>query len=385
VVATGTLLSRHFASEPHSAVANISSSLTNTGLRAGPGGRASISGVTATVFGATGFLGRYIVSALAEQGSQVVCPYRCDDLDMQHLRVMGDLGTMVHLPDFSARDDEFIRHAVSQSNVVINLIGSERETPRFKFQEVHVDIAQRIAQAAADSGVCERLIHTSCLGATLDAPSRRLQTKAEGDAKVLEAFPAATILKPAYMTGVEDRFLNMYTRLLMNMPFLPLVGGGDAKVQPVYVRDVAQAFMEVLKTKDSKGKTYNLAGPKTFTRREIVDLMYHTVRENNRAFFLPEPIALLLAKPREFLLKRGVAIPSLTMYSEDAIREQVADIILDPSDGLLTFSDLGMTPQRIDIGIPLEHVRYYRVGGYDVGTTSGTEEEVQGRGTPATY
>lgn len=84
---------------------------------------------------------------------------------------------MVALADFDVRDDALLRKAVSQSNVVINLMGLERETPRFRFEEVHIDVARRVAEAARDSGVCERLLHISCLGASLDAPSRRLRTK----------------------------------------------------------------------------------------------------------------------------------------------------------------------------------------------------------------
>lgn len=84
---------------------------------------------------------------------------------------------MVALADFNVRDDEMLRKAVSQSNVVINLMGLEQETPRFRFEEVHIDVARRVAEAARDSGVCERLLHVSCLGASLDAPSRRLRTK----------------------------------------------------------------------------------------------------------------------------------------------------------------------------------------------------------------
>jgi NADH dehydrogenase (ubiquinone) 1 alpha subcomplex subunit 9 len=369
-----------YATSASSEVAHIGSSLTNAGLKAGPGRRSSISGVTATIFGSTGFLGRYVAAALARQGSQIICPYRCDDLDMQHLRIMGDLGQVVTLPDFSARDDDFIRKAVSQSNVVINLIGEERETPRFKFDEVHVDIAQRIAEAAADSGVCQRFIHVSCLGASADAPSYRLQTKAAGEEAVRKAFPAATVLKPSAMVGTEDRIFNTWAILAKNLPYMPLAGR-DARLQPVYVRDVAEALLAVLKDKDSAGKTYSLAGPRIFTRQELVELIFATIREKQTYFHLPEAIAQLAAKPREFLLRRGIAIPSHTMFTEDYLKEAMVDNILSEAGDDLTFADLGISPQRIDIGLPIEHVRHFRVGGYDVGTTSGTEASPTGVAT----
>ena len=105
-------------------------------LKAGSSGRQGVSGVVATVFGSTGFLGRYVVSAIGENGGRVVCPHRCDDMDMQHLRPMGDLGNIITLQDFSIRDDELIKRCISKSNIVINLIGLHSETWNFGFDEV---------------------------------------------------------------------------------------------------------------------------------------------------------------------------------------------------------------------------------------------------------
>ena len=105
-------------------------------IKAGSSGRQGVSGVTATVFGATGFLGRYVVAAIGEKGGRVVCPHRCDDMDMQHLRPMGDLGNIITLQDFSIRDDDLVRQCISKSNVVINLIGQNTETWNYGFDEV---------------------------------------------------------------------------------------------------------------------------------------------------------------------------------------------------------------------------------------------------------
>jgi hypothetical protein len=110
--------------------------LKHSALPTGSGGRQSISGVVATVFGATGFLGRYVVSMIGEQGGRVVCPHRCDDLDMQHLRPMGDLGNIITLQEFSIRDEAAVKKVISKSNVVINLIGQKTETWNFGFKEV---------------------------------------------------------------------------------------------------------------------------------------------------------------------------------------------------------------------------------------------------------
>lgn len=352
---------------------HLSAALENKGVRAGGGGRSSVSGITATVFGCTGFLGRYVVNGLARQGSQVVIPYRCDELDAQHLKTMGDLGQIVTFADFNVRDDALLRKAVSQSNVVINLMGIERETPRFRFEEVHIDVARRVAEAAKDSGVCERLVHVSCLGSSADAPSRRLRTKAAGEAAVREAFPEATIVRPAVMTGVEDRLFNEYARLAKLLPVL--LGGGEAKLQPVFVRDVADGIVQALKDRGTLGKDIDLAGPAVFTRKELLEITYETMREKYGGISVPNALLKLGAKPREWLLQKGVPIPTMTMYTEDYIDESAADVVLQPQPGVLTFADLGIEPQQVNHGVPIEHVRHYRVGGYEFGTEN-TEAHV---------
>ena len=141
----------------------------------GKGGRSSVSGVVATVFGATGFLGRYVVNHLGRMGSQVIIPYRCDVYDIMHLRLMGDLGQLTFL-EWDARDKDSIRKAVQHSNVVINLIGREWETRNFDFEDVFVNIPRAIAQASKEAGV-ERFIHVSHLNASMKSSSKSLRSK----------------------------------------------------------------------------------------------------------------------------------------------------------------------------------------------------------------
>lgn len=221
--------------------------------------------MTATVFGCSSFLGRYVVNNLARTGSQVVCPFRCDELDVQHLKVMGVLGQVVLYPDFNLRDDEMLDHAISKSNVVVNLVGAWRETWNYSFHDVHVDLTRRIAEAVKRAGHVERYLHVSCLAASPDAPSERLRTKAEGDRIVRDLLPNATIFKTAHMVGIEDKFTNALAARGKRSPFVGLVDGGHNKIQPVYVRDVARALTDSLKTYDAVGQTYHVAGPEVLT------------------------------------------------------------------------------------------------------------------------
>ncbi|KAF6119783.1 hypothetical protein HJG60_010190 [Phyllostomus discolor] len=168
----------------------------------GKGGRSSVSGVVATVFGATGFLGRYVVNHLGRMGSQVIIPYRCDIYDTMHLRPMGDLGQIIFL-EWNGRNKDSIQRAVKHSNVVINLVGREWETKNFDFEDVFVKIPQTIAQVSKDAGV-ERFIHISHLNADIKSSSRYLRNKAVGEKEVRDAFPEAIIIKPSDIFGREN-------------------------------------------------------------------------------------------------------------------------------------------------------------------------------------
>ncbi|KAL4432884.1 hypothetical protein ABPG77_008210 [Micractinium sp. CCAP 211/92] len=346
-------------------------------LKSGPGGRSSVSGVTATIFGCSGFLARYVANALGNSGSQLVLPYRCDDTDVQHLRVMGDLGQVVMLPDFSIRDDDAVRRALSRSNVVINCVGAAQETWNYKFEEVHIEWPARLARLVKEAGGVERMIHLSALGAEPDAPSRRLRTKAAGEAVVRDELgPLATIFKPAVMTGTEDKFFNAIASLAKRTPFFPLIDGGRTRMQPVWVRDVAAAIMNSLKTYDSLGQTYYLAGPDVMTVAEQVAFVFATIREKNTSLPMPAAAASLMARSWDWL-GANTPLRGPTMFSSDYIAELQGDYTLPP--GVLGFEHLDVKPHKVTEGLPIEYLRFYRSGGYDFGSLA-DEQPVGGPG-----
>ncbi|KAK0534649.1 Protein-lysine N-methyltransferase efm5, partial [Tilletia horrida] len=176
-------------------------------LKSGPygGGRSSVSGHVATVFGCTGFLGRYLVNRLAQRGTQVIVPYRDED-EKRHLKVLGDLGQVVPM-EWDLRDDQQTEECLRHSDIVYNLVGRNYETKNFKFDDVHVKGAERIAQIAEAAGV-SRLVHVSHLNADLESSSAFYRTKAEGEIAVKRAFDGATIVRPGPIYGHEDRLLN---------------------------------------------------------------------------------------------------------------------------------------------------------------------------------
>ena len=279
---------------------------------------------------------------------------------------MGDLGQII-LDPFNVNDPESVKKYVQDSNVVINCIGKDRQTWKYSYEKVNIEIPQMIARAAKEAGV-ERFYHMSCVGAHPDAPGKRFSTKFAGEEAVKAEFPEATILRMTPMVGVEDRLLNSIAFITRRMPFLPLYDGGSAKMQPVWVRDVVKAFLETLKYEDSKGKTYEFGGPETYTMKELVTLVEKTIREPSGSLNIPSEVGKLLDMPRSFLQKQiPFPIPTHTMFTSDYIDELKSDLVVDES--ALGFKDLGIEPQRIDQGVPIEHVRFWRSGGYDFGST----------------
>ncbi|CAI5986536.1 unnamed protein product [Closterium sp. NIES-64] len=342
----------------------------------GPGGRSSVSGMVATVFGATGFLGRYVVQQLARSGSQVMVPYRCLEDDHRHLKLCGDLGQVVPMP-FDVRSDESIAAAIAKSNVVINLIGRDFETRNFSFEDINISAPQRIARIAREHGGIARMVHLSCLGAAPHAPSKQHQTKALGEAAVLSEFPQATILRTGPLAGTEDRLLNSWALMAKKFPFVPVIAGGKTLIQPVYVLDVATAVNATVTDDGSScGQTYELGGPEVLQIRDLVNRVLETIRQHSSILSVPLPVARALATPREFLLHRvPTPIPSPTMFTLDYINSLSFPHIVSPN--ALTFKDLGIIPHPLT-GLTIDYLFAYRSGGPQYGQTVG--EKVSGAG-----
>jgi len=316
------------------------------------GGRSSVSGIVATVFGSTGFLGRYVVNGLGRIGSQIVVTYRGDDECIRHLKVMGDLGQIVPLP-IDVRDPASLERAVSRSNVVINLIGKDYETRNFNFDDVNVKTAKLIAEVSKSVGV-ERLIHVSALAVGKDKLSRWAATKAAGEEVVREAFPGATILRPGVLYGTEDQFLNRVASFAKQMPRQLLIDGGRAKVQPTYVGDVAVAILNALSTPESVGKTYELAGPTIYKLRELYEFVFDEILEDDNTVDVSPAVAKLLG----YILQQSPFTPLLTV---DQVKRQLVDVVRDPK--ALSFEDLAVDKQANFSQVAGEYLRRYRKGG----------------------
>ncbi|KAM5263405.1 NADH dehydrogenase [ubiquinone] 1 alpha subcomplex subunit 9, mitochondrial [Ctenodactylus gundi] len=317
----------------------------------GKGGRSSVSGIVATVFGATGFLGRYVVNHLGRMGSQVIIPYRCDTYDYMHLRPMGDLGQLIFL-EWDARDKDSIRRAVQHSNVVINLIGRDWETRNFDFEDVFVKIPQSIAQISREAGV-EKFIHVSHLNADIRSSSRYLRNKAVGEKAVRDAFPEATIIKPSDIFGREDRFLNHFANM-RSFGGVPLISLGKKTMkQPVYVVDVSKGIINALKEPDARGKTFAFVGPNQYV---LLDLVRYIIAVTYRPYF-PYPIPRFAYR---FVARLFEMSPFEPWTTRDKVeRIHITDMALPHLPGLEDL-DIQATPLELKAIEVLRRHRTYR-------------------------
>ncbi len=226
------------------------------------------------VIGGAGFLGRQIVGRLVAQGHVVHVPTR----QYQHGRAL-----LVHptvtVMQADINDDETLNRLVSGCDVVINLVGilhSRSGQPYGPdFDRAHVQLPKRIAQACLKHGT-KRFVHVSALGADAQGPSGYLRSKAAGEQAIHDAYAAAqsnsfTIFRPSVVFGPEDQFMNMFARLARFFPVLP-IAGAKAKMQPVFVMDVAEAILNAMSQPWACGQTFDLAGPRVYTLGQLVEL-----------------------------------------------------------------------------------------------------------------
>lgn len=305
---------------------------------------------TATVFGGSGFVGRYTVGELARRGYRVRVAVRRPDRAL-FLKPMGDVGQVMPMAA-NIRDDASVAAAVEGADAVINLVGLLYEAGRQRFHAVHAEGAGRIAQAAAAAGV-ERMVHVSAIGAAPDSPAAYARSKAAGEDAVRGAFPAAVVVRPSIVFGVEDDFLNRFAWIARLAPAIPLIGGGNTRFQPVYVGDVASGVARIAGDTGISGRTYEFGGPEVFSFRELMETMLRHI--GRRRLLLPVPGALAMLPAGLMELS-----PFPPMLTRDQIRMLASDNVASgDAPGL---ADLGLDPTPLDAVAPGYLARYRRGG-----------------------
>ncbi|XP_004927924.1 NADH dehydrogenase [ubiquinone] 1 alpha subcomplex subunit 9, mitochondrial [Bombyx mori] len=327
----------------------------------GTGGRSSFNGIVATVFGCTGFVGRYVCNKLGKIGTQLILPYRGDFYDAQRLKVCGDLGQVLFTP-YHLLDEESIAKAVRYSNVVINLVGRDYETKNFKYNDVHVDGVRRIARICREEGV-ERFIHLSYLNAeehpkplVLKKPSAWKISKYLGECAVREEYPTATIIRASDIYGSEDRFLrSLVNKMRSHSNLMPLYKNGLATVkQPVFVSDVAQGIVNAARDDDTKCEVYQAVGPKRYLLADLVDWFYKLMRKDEKwGGYIRYDMKYDPILPLKVALVNAIspAYPLGNLHWEGIEREATSDNVVI---GVPTLEDLGVTLTHMEDQVPWE-------------------------------
>jgi NADH dehydrogenase len=303
----------------------------------------------ATVFGGSGFIGRYVVKRLAQQGYIVRVAVRDPEAAL-FLKPMGAVGQVVPLYA-SVMNEGTVHRAVAGAEIVINLVGALTESRAASFQAVHTEGSERIARLAAANGV-RRLIQISAIGADPNSPSRYASTKGKAEQAVLAAFPAATILRPSLVFGMEDKFFNRFAEIARIAPFMPVIAGAT-KMQPVFVCDVADAVMAALVSDTTMGKTFELGGPRVWTFREILAFILKETRRHKRLVDIPMGVARLQASIMQCMPGKPLTPDQLLMLEKDNIM----------SEGALGLAELGITPTPVELVVPSYLSRYQPGGG----------------------
>ena len=267
----------------------------------------------ATVFGGSGFIGRYVVKRLAAAGHIVRVAVRDTEAAL-FLKPMGAVGQIVplHAP---VTDPQAVARAAEGAEFVVNLVAILTERRSGDFQRIHVDGAGHVAQASAGA---RRLVHVSAIGADPASPSLYARTKAAGEQAVRAAFPQATILRPSIVFGPEDRFFNRFAGIAQMAPVMPVICG-DTKFQPVYVGDVADAVMAALTRPETAGKTFELGGPIVWTFRELLAYILQQTERPRPMVNIPPGLARLQARLLELLPNPMLTRDQLLILARDNV------------------------------------------------------------------
>ncbi len=311
-----------------------------------------------TIYGGSGFVGRYIARRMAKAGWRVRVAVRRPN-EAIFVKPYGVVGQVE--PVFcNIRDDSSVRSVMSGADAVVNCVGILAESGKNNFDAVQAEGAARIAMIAADEGV-SKLVHISAIGADENSESDYARTKALGEQGVLEHMPGAVILRPSIIFGPEDEFFNRFAGMTKFGPVLPVVGA-DTKFQPVYVDDVARAAEKAL-TGHVEAGIYALGGPEMMTFRGLMQKMLEVIHRRRMIVNIPFFAARIMAFGFDMLQAVTAGLIQNGMITRDQVRNLANDNVV--SEGDKGFADLGIEPTSMASVLPEYLWRFRPSGQYD--------------------
>ena len=312
-----------------------------------------------TIFGGTGFLGRYIVNRLSKLGYIINIVTRTPN-EAIYLKTSGNVG-QVKLTEGSFSNLNNFTSLFKTSDIIINCVGILNEEGDQTFKKLHSDIPEKLAILAKKSGV-KKFIHISSIGANPKSDSKYSKSKGIAEVKILKAFPEAIIFRPSIVFGSEDQFFNLFSQISCISPILPIVGG-KTKFQPVYVDDIAKMVVGVLQIEAPNTKKndriYELGGPEIISFRSLMVKMLSVIYRKkliiNLPFWLAKAMCPLILILNKLTFKK---IPLL--ITEDSVKQLKHDNIV--SEEYMSFEDLDIKPKSLDLILP-SYLKRYRPRG----------------------
>lgn len=297
-----------------------------------------------TIFGGSGFVGRYVASRMAQDGWRVRVACRRPET-AGFVRTYGDVG-QVEPVMCNIRNDDSVRSVTRGADAVVNCVGTFDRKGKNNFGAVQDEGATRIARIATEEGA-SHLVHISAIGADVDGASLYSQSKGRGEVGVQEHFPNAVILRPSVVFGPEDQFFNRFAGMTKFGPVLPVVGA-DTRFQPVFVGDVAKAVAAAAQSTATPG-IYELGGPDVNTFRELMQAMLEIIRRRRLIMNIPFLPAQLLG----VLMEAGQTL-TLGLVPAQITRDQVKSLKSDNvvQDGARGLRDLGVEPTAMAAVLP---------------------------------
>jgi len=308
-----------------------------------------------TIFGGSGFVGRYIARRMAKEGWRVRVAVRRPN-EALFVKPYGTPGQVEPLA-CNIRDDASVRAMIRGADAVVNCVGILNGVGANSFDAVQAEGAGRIARIAKAEGV-DRLVHVSAIGADPASDSDYSRTKGEGEAAVLAAFPEAVILRPSIIFGTEDGFFNRFAAMTRMGPVLPVVGA-NTRFQPVFVDDVAQAAVKGVLGQAPAG-VYELGGPEVDSFRGLMGRMLKVIQRRRAVVNMPFLIARVMGFGFDMVQAVTLGLIQNKMITRDQVKNLRRDNVVSPS--ARGFADLGIAPTAMDAVLP-EYLWRYRPSG----------------------
>ena len=311
-----------------------------------------------TIYGGSGFVGRYIARRMAHDGWRVRVAVRRPN-EAMFVKTYGVVGQVEPIL-CNIRDDASVAAAMHGADAVVNCVGVLNEVGKNAFDAVQADGAERIARLAAEQGIV-RMVHISAIGADSDSDSTYSRTKAAGEAGVLSHMPDAVILRPSVVFGTEDQFFNRFAAMTRMGPFLPLVGT-ETKFQPVYVDDVAKAAVQGARGEADPG-IYELGGPEVKTFRALMQQMLDVIHRRRVIIGMPFFVARIMAGVLDIVKFISFQLFPNNILTRDQLKNLRRDnVVSDASKG---FADLGIEPATLESVLPDYLWKFRPNGQYD--------------------